>query len=118
MMTWEELILQAGIAKLTEREQLSQRACAEELKFILGNPLSRRFFWRLLTETLQIDVTSFPHNAAIYSLCGKQQAGKILLRAARVVDLDKTHLAEREYYDLQERLQRAAGNNGKEQDHE
>ena len=91
-----------------ERDRISRQACEEELKFILRNPLSRRFFWRLLTETLLLDVTSFPHNAAIYSLCGKQQAGRELLRAARVVDLDNTQKAEREYYDLQERLRRAA----------
>lgn len=93
---------------MTGRDRISREAAVEELKFILGHPLSRRFFWRLLTEHLLIDVTSFPQNAGVYALCGKQQVGKEILRAARVIDLDSVQKAEREYYELQERLQNAA----------
>ena len=98
-----------------EQKRISRMACEEELKFILRNPLSRRFFWRLLTEHCLLDVTSFPQNAGIYALCGKQQIGRELLRAARVIDLDNVQQAERDYYDLQERLHEAAKNDKEKQ---
>lgn len=85
-------------------EELSYRLNAEEIRYVLADERGRRFLWRLLTELLHLDVTSFPINASVYSLCGKQQAGRILLRACREFDLENVQRAEREYYAATERV--------------
>lgn len=82
------------------------RACRDEIAYMLADPRGRRFLWRILTELCQLDVTSFPQNAGIYALCGKQQVGRILLRACREIDLEKTQQAECEYYALLDDLRR------------
>ena len=87
-------------------EELSYRLNAEEIRYVLADERGRRFLWRLFTELFQLDVTSFPQNAGIYALCGKQQAGRILLRACREFDLDKVQLAEREYYAATDRVRK------------
>lgn len=73
-----------------------------EIKFILGSPLGRVFLWRLIYEICHTFDSEFQTNASAYVLLGKQQIGKRLLNALRAVNMEKTQLAEREYFELLE----------------
>lgn len=72
----------------------------KEMKFMLDNPLSRIFLFRLITESCHTFDIGFAHNASAYSLLAKQDIGKVLMLFAKEIDLDKFNQAEKEYYQM------------------
>jgi len=87
---------------MNNEKTLNAKSCENEIRFMLDDKRGRLFLWRLIVEACHVFDVGFQHNAAAYSLLAKQDIGKILLNAAREIDLEKIQLAEREYHKLLE----------------
>lgn len=72
----------------------------EEIRTMLGNPVTRVFLWRFIVEDCHVFDPDAPLNASAYALLAKQSIGKRLLADMKAVSPESTFQAEREYDDL------------------
>lgn len=84
-------------------ESLNVRHYRDELRTILGSPVLRVFFWRLIADECLVFQSGFSLNASAYALLAKQEIGKRLLEDAKQINPDAVYLAEKEYGALRRR---------------
>ena len=78
----------------------NQRHYDEELRTMLGNPVTRVFLWRLIVEDCHVFDEDVPLNASAYPLLAKQAIGKRLLADMKAISPELTFQAEIEYNEL------------------
>ena len=79
---------------------LNQMHYEEEIRTMLGNPVTRVFLWRFIVEDCHVFDTDAPLNASAYALLAKQSIGKRLLADMKAISPELTFQAEKEYNDL------------------
>ena len=76
---------------------MNQQHYKDELRAMLGSPVTRIFLWRLIVEDCHVFDVDFPFNASAYGLLAKQSIGKRLLEDMKAISPELTLQAETEY---------------------
>ena len=79
---------------------IRQQEFDQEVRALLDNKLTRRFMMRLVVEACHTFSSGFDYNARAYGILAKREVGLWLLNICREVDLEKTQLAEKEYFEM------------------
>jgi len=79
---------------------MNQMHYKDELRTMLGSPVTRIFLWRLIVEDCHVFDVDFAFNASAYALLAKQSIGKRLLEDMKEISPELTLQAEMEYRTL------------------